>query len=45
MKTTLKKNAVRCLFAITVLLLTSSCTNMSGSLANKKLIKDYYAAY
>jgi len=43
MKTTLKKNAVRCLFAITLLLLTSNCTN-TGS-ANKKLIKDYYAAY
>jgi ketosteroid isomerase-like protein len=39
------KKGIGCSFAITLLLLTSSCNNMPNKMANEKLIKDYYAAY
>ena len=40
-----KKNGVGYLFAITLLLLGSSCTNTNNNMNNQKVIKDYYAAY
>ena len=45
MKNKLKKNAVGYLFAITLLLLSSSFTNLANRPSNEKIIKDYYAAY
>ena len=45
MKNKLKKNAVGCLFAVTLLLLSSSFTNLANRPSNEKIIKDYYAAY
>lgn len=42
---TLKKYGVGCLYAITLLVLVSSCTNTDVKQAKQKLVKDYYAAY
>jgi hypothetical protein len=39
------KNWIGCLFAITLLLFGSSCTNSGTEQAKQKMIKDYYAAY
>ena len=40
-----KKNGVGGLFAITMVLLGSGCSNNDSKAANQKLIKDYYTAY
>ncbi len=45
MKNRSKKIGVACLFAITLLLLNTNCTNLGNRASNQKLIKDYYAAY
>ena len=45
MKNQFKKNGVGYLFAITLLLLSSSCTNQGNKSSTQKIIKDYYAAY
>jgi len=45
MKNEFKKIGVGCLFAITLLLLTGSCTGPGNKQSNQKAIKNYYAAY
>lgn len=45
MKNKFKKNAVQCLFAITLLLFISRCADNGNVLSNQKIIKNYYAAY
>lgn len=45
MKNKYKKNAVRCLFAITLLLLTIHSTAQSSKPSNEKIVRTVYAAY
>jgi hypothetical protein len=45
MKNKLKKNAVGCLFAITLLLLTTHCTAQSNKQSNEKIVRTVYTAY
>jgi ketosteroid isomerase-like protein len=45
MKNKFKKIGVGCLFAITLLLLNSSCTNHDSTAVNQKVIKAVYTAY
>lgn len=45
MKNQFKKNAVGCLFAITLLLLTIHCTAQSSNQSNEKIVRTVYTAY
>ncbi len=45
MKNKLKKLGIGCLFAVTMLLLNSSCTYQGDQQSKQKMIKGYYAAY
>jgi len=45
MKNQFKKNAVGCLFTITLLLLTIHCTAQSSKQSNEKIVRAVYTAY
>ena len=45
MKNQFKKNADRCLFAITLLLFTIHCTAQSSKQSNEKIVRTVYTAY
>ena len=45
MKNQFKKNAVGCLFAITLLLLTTRSTAQSSKQSNEKIVRTVYTAY
>ncbi len=45
MENNLKNIGVGCLLAIALLLVNSGCNSRSNNQSNKKMIKDYYAAY
>ena len=45
MKNTLTKNALGCLFAITLVLLTIHCTAQSSKESNEKTVRAVYTAY
>ena len=45
MENQFKKTGVRCLFAITLLLLTIHCTAQSSNQSNEKIVRTVYTAY